>query len=177
VSDEDPGPSDNESGDPPLRGIDVVLSAGDLDPHVVAVRELVHRTNAIDVQALVDRGEERPAAHISCGRMQPIEVTDDGRTVHLPHTADLDPPPPALPKVPPLPPIDFDLQEGTIAAPLGAIDALTEAVEAVAESLGGRSVVLALYQTTDDETPFGIAARTGEPVVLTLGDEQFERPA
>jgi hypothetical protein len=155
--------------------IDVVLSAGDLDPHVVAVRELVHRAGAIDVQALVDRGEDRPAAHISCGRLQPIEVTDGGRTVHLPHTAELAPEPPPLPKVPPLPPIDFDLEEGTIGAPLGAVDALTEAVSAVAAALGGRSVVLALFQTTDDDTPFGIAARSGEPVVLTLGDEQFAR--
>src|SRR5215213_2046218 len=157
--------------------VDVVLSAGDLDPHVVAVRELVHRANAIDVQALVDRGEDRPAAHISCGRLQPIEVTDDGTTVHLPHTAELAPTPPALPKVPPLPPIEFDLEEGTIGAPLGAIDALTEAVQAVAASLGGRSVVLALFQTTDDEIPFGIAAREGDPVLLTLGDQQFEKPS
>jgi hypothetical protein len=81
-----------------------------------------------------------------------------------------------MPKVPPLPPIEFDLEEGTIGAPLGAVDALTEAVEAVAGSLGGRSVVLALFQTTDDEMPFGIAARTGEPVVLTLGEEQFQKP-
>lgn len=155
--------------------IDVVLSAGDLDPHVVALRELVHRAGAIDVQALVDRGEDRPAAHISCGRLQPIEVTDAGRTVHLPHTVELAPEPPALPAVPPLPPIEFDLEEGTIAAPLGAVDALTEAVGAVAAALGGRSVVLALFQTTDDDRPFGIAARSGEPVVLTLGDEQFAR--
>lgn len=159
------------------EGIEVVLSAGDLDRHVVAVRELVHRANAVDVQALVDRGEERPAAHISCGRLQPIEVTDGGRTVHLPHTAELAPEPPPLPKVPPLPPIEFDLEEGTIGAPLGAVDALTEAVTAVAAALGGRSVVLALFQTTDDETPFGIAARSGEPVVLTLGDEQFAMPS
>jgi hypothetical protein len=157
--------------------IEVVLSAGDLDRHVVAVRELVHRTNAIDVQALVDRGEDRPAAHIACGRLQPIEVTDEGRTVHLPHTAELEPEPPALPKVPPLPPIEFDLEEGTIGAPLGAIPALIEAVETVAASLGGRSVVLALFQTTDADAPFGIAARTGESVVLTLGDEQFALPA
>lgn len=155
--------------------IDVVLSAGDLDRHVVAVRELVHRAGAIDVQALVDRGEDRPAAHISCGRLQAIEVTDGGRTVHLPHTAELAPEPPPLPTVPPLPPIEFDLEEGTIGAPLGAVDALTEAVSAVAAALGGRSVVLALFQTTDDDTPFGIAARSGEPVVLTLGDEQFAR--
>jgi hypothetical protein len=159
------------------HAIDVVLTAGDLDPHIVAVRELVHRANAFDVQALVDRGEDRPAAHIACGRMQPIEVTDDGRTVHLPHTAELDPDPPALPKVPPLPPIEFDLEEGTIGAPLGAIPALIEAVEAVAASLGGRSVVLALFQTTDEDRPFGIAARQGEPVVLTLGEDQFALPA
>ena len=157
--------------------IDVVLTAGELDPHVVAVRELVHRANAIDVQALVDRGDDLPAAHIACGRMQPIEVTDAGRTVHLPHTAELDPPPPAMPAVPPLPPIEFDLEQGTIAAPLGAIPALVEAVEAVASALGGRSVVLALFQTTDEERPFGVAARTGEPVVLTLGEEQFELPS
>ena len=162
---------------PEEEPVDVVLSAGDLDPHVVAVRELVHRANAIDVMALVDRGEDRPAAHISVGRMQPIEVTDEGRTVHLPHTAELAAEPPPLPKVPPLPPIEFDLEEGTIAAPLGAIPALIEAVEAVAASLGGRSVVLALFQTTNADAPFGIAARTGEPVVLTLGDEQFALPA
>lgn len=157
--------------------IDVVLSAGDLDAHVVAVRELVHRANAIDVQALVDRGEDAPAAHIACGRMQPIEVTDRGRTVHLPHTAELEPGPPQLPAVPPLPPIEFDLDEGTIAAPLGAIPALIEAVEAVAAALGGRSVVLALFQTVDEDRPFGIAARPGEPVVLTLGDDQFAPPS
>ena len=157
--------------------VEVVLSAGDLDAHVVAVRELIHRANAIEVQALVDRGDDRSAAHISCGRLQPIEVTDDGRTVHLPHTAELAPQPPALPKVPPLPPIEFDLEEGTIGAPLGAIPALIEAVEAVAATLGGRSVVLALFQTTDADAPFGIAARTGEPVVLTLGDDQFALPA
>lgn len=162
---------------PEEERIDVVLSAGDLDPHVVALRELVHRANAIDVMALVDRGEDRPAAHISCGRMQPVEVTDDGRTVHLPHTAELAPAPPALPAVPPLPPIEFDLEEGTVGAPLGAIPALIEAVETVAASLGGRSVVLALFQTTNADAPFGIAARAGEPVVLTIGDEQFELPA
>jgi hypothetical protein len=38
-------------------------------------------------------------------------------------------------------------------------------------------VVLALFQTTDDDRPFGIAARTGDPVVLTLGDDQFALPA
>ena len=157
--------------------IDVVLTAGDLDPHVVALREFLHRAGAIEVQAAVDRGADRSPALISCGRMQPIEVTEEGRTVHLPHTAELDAPVPALPDVPRLAPIEIDPAEGTVSAPLGAINALADAVETLAASLGGRSVALAFFQTTDDETPLGIAARPGEPVLLTLGEQQFEIPA
>ena len=158
------------------EGIDVVLSAGDLDPHVVAVRELLHRASAVEVHAVVDRGADAPTALITCGRMRPIEIVEDGRTVHLPHTAELDATPPELPRVPPLPPIEVDASEGTVAAPLGAIDALAEAVGALAAALGGRSVALAFFQTTDDEVPLGIAARTGEPALLTLGEEQFQLP-
>lgn len=156
--------------------IDVVLSAGDLDPHVVALREFLHRASAVEVQAVVDRGEDRSPALITCGRMRPIEVVEGGRTVHLPHTAELEPEPPALREVPRLPPIEIDPAEGMVSAPLGAIDALSEAVEGLAQALGGRSVALAFFQTTDDEKPFGIAARVGEPVVLTLGEEQFHLP-
>ena len=156
--------------------VDVVLTAGDLDPHVVALREFLHRASALEVQAVVDRGTDRSPAIVSCGRMQPIEVTEHGRTVHLPHTAELDAPVPALPEVPRLPPIEIDPAEGTVSAPLGAVDALARAVGALAETLGGRSVALAFFQTTEDDTPLGIAARTGEPVVLTLGEQQFELP-
>ncbi len=157
--------------------IDVVLSAGDLDPHVVAARELLHAASAVEVQAVVDRGTDRSPALITCGRLRPIEVIDDGRTVHLPHTAELGASPPSLPTVPPLPPIEVDASGPTVSAPLGAIDALTRAVEALAAALGGRSVALAFFQTTDDDAPLGIAARPGEPVVLTLGDEQFSMPS
>ena len=156
--------------------IDVVLSAGDLDPTIVVLREFLHRASAVEVQGVVDRGEDRPPALITCGRMRPIEVVDDERTVHLPHTVDLAPDPPPLRQVPALPPIEVDAGEGTVSAPLGAIDALTEAVEGLAQALGGRSVALAFFQTTDDDLPFGIAARVGEPVVLTLGEEQFHLP-
>ena len=160
----------------PEETVGVVLTAGDLDPHVVAARELLHRVNALEVQAVVDRGADRSPALVTCGRMRPIEVIDDGRTVHLPHAVELDPAPPSLPAVPPLPPIEVDAAAGTVSAPLGAIDGLAEAVEALAAALGGRSVALAFFQTTDDEVPLGIAARPGEPVVLTLGDEQFALP-
>ncbi len=94
------GPDDDDDDQ-----IDVVLTAGDLDRHVVAARELLHRASALEVQAVVDRGTDRSPALITCARMQPIEVIDDGRTVHLPHAAELGPTPPELPAVPPLPPI------------------------------------------------------------------------
>ena len=157
--------------------VDVVLSAGDLDPHIVALREFLHRAGALEVQAVVDRGDGGSPAIVSCGRLQPIEVSEGGRTVHLPHTAELDAEPPPLPQVPRLPPIEIDPEEGSVSAPLGAIHALSEAVEALAQALGGRSVALAFFQTTDPERPLGIAARTGEEVLLTLGEEQFRLPA
>ena len=159
------------------EAIHLVHTAGELDPHVVAVRELLHRANAVEVQAVIDRGADAPPALITCGQMQPIEIVDGDRTVHLPHAAELEPAPPALPSVPPLPPIEVDAREGTVAAPLGAIDALVAAVSALAEALGGRSVALAFFQTTDDEVPLGVAARQGEPVLLTLGEDQFELPS
>ncbi|HEX8085912.1 MAG TPA: hypothetical protein VF529_16590 [Solirubrobacteraceae bacterium] len=156
--------------------VDVVLTAGELDRHVVAVRELLHRVSALEVQAVVDRGPEEPFALITCGQMRPIEIADDQRTVHLPHAVELDARVPELPSVPPLPPIEVDAEQGTVGAPLGAIDSLVDAVGALAGALGGRSVALAFFQTTDDETPLGIAARAGEPPILTLGEEQFALP-
>ena len=157
--------------------VDLVLSAGDLDPHVVAVRELLHHASAVEVQAVVDRGTDRSPALITCARMRPIEILADDRTMHVPHAAELDPPPPPLPAVPPLPPMEVDPSEGTVSAPLGAVNALAEAVSALAAALGGRSVALAFFQTDDDETPLGIAAPQGQPPVLTLGEEQFAFPA
>ena len=156
--------------------IDVVLSAGELDPYVVALREFLHTASAIEVQGVIDRGDDRTPALITCGRLRPIEIVEDDRTVHLPHTAELDPVPPPLPAVPRLPPIEVNSQEGTVSAPLGAVNALADAVTALAAALGGRSVALAFFQTTDDETPFGIAARPGEEPVLTLGEQQFALP-
>jgi hypothetical protein len=157
--------------------IDVVLSAGELDPHIVALREFLHSASAVEVQGVVDRGDEQPPALITCGRLRPIEVVEGDRTVHLPHTAELDAPVPDFRSIPRMPPIEVDADDGTVSAPLGAIDALAEAVGVLATALGGRSVALAFFQTTDDEVPLGIAARAGEPTVLTLGEQQFTLPS
>jgi hypothetical protein len=155
--------------------VELVLSVGDLDPAVVALREFLHRSAALEVQAVIDRGEA-PPAHVGVPRAAPVEVTDGARTMHLPHAAELGGPVPPLPVLPRMPPVEIDALEGTISAPLGAVQALADGLGALAAALGGRSVALAFFQTTDDELPLGIAARQGEPVVLTLGDQQFELP-
>ena len=156
--------------------IDVVLTVGELDGSVVALREFLHRTGAVGVQAVLDRGE-RPPAHLSCGRLEPIEVTTVERTVHLPHAVDLAPAPPdGLPSIPALPPVEVDAGAGVITGPLGGVEAMARSVVALAELLGGQSVALAFWPTTDPDVPLGVGARAGERPIVTRGEEQFHLP-
>ena len=158
------------------EGIEVVLTAGELDPVVVMLREFLHRANAVQVQAVVDRGDEPPAL-VTCGRLEPIEVVRGDEIVHLPHGVELEHEPPAdLPSVPPLPPFEVDDEQGTITGPLGGVEAAARAVEALSTHLPGRSVAIAFYPTTSPELPLGIGARAGEPVVISIGDQQFNLP-
>jgi xanthine/CO dehydrogenase XdhC/CoxF family maturation factor len=81
-----------------------------------------------------------------------------------------------LPQLPPMrrfPPFDVDPQDGRIAGALGGLELLGRAIRDLAALLPGRSVVAADYETTDPETPLGIAGRAGETLVVLLGDEEF----
>jgi len=160
---------------PEDEGIDVVLTVGDLDPIVVTLREFLHRAGAVEVQAAVERPDGSTAL-VSCGRLTPIEVTEGGRTVHLPHAVDLEAEPPELPSIPALPPLEVDGSAGVVTGPLGGVEAMALAVTALADVLGGRNVALAFFATTDPETPLGVGARTGEDPIITLGEEQFTLP-
>jgi hypothetical protein len=117
-----------------------------------------------------------PPALVTCGRLQPIEVVEGDRTVHLPHAVDLEPEPPELETIPPLPPVEVDPDEGVITGPLGGVEAMARVTGGLAEQLGGRSVALAFFATTDPDTPLGIGARPGEETVVTLGASQFTLP-
>jgi hypothetical protein len=161
--------------DPTDEPIDVVLSVGDLDATVVALRDFLHRAGAVEVQAVVERPGGPPAL-ITCGRLQPIEVVEGERTVHLPHAVELDATPPELERIPPLPPVEVDAVQGVITGPLGGVEAMARITVELAEHLGGQSVVLAFFATTDPATPLGIGARTGDEPVVTLGDAQFTLP-
>lgn len=156
--------------------IDVVLSAGPLDGPIVALREFLHATSALEAQGVIDRGGDEPYAVVTVGRATPIEVVDTDRTVHLPHAVELDVEAPVFGHVPQLPPFEVDAEEGTLSGALGGVQALAEQVEALARELGGRSVALAFYPTTEPELPLGIAARAGEQTLLTVGEQQFTLP-
>jgi hypothetical protein len=46
-------------------------------------------------------------------------------------------------------------------------------VRDVAALLPGASVVAADYETSDPDSPLGIAGRAGEPLVVLLGEHEF----
>lgn len=158
--------------------IDVVLSVGELDPTVEALREFLHATSALEAQAMVDRGDEAPPALVTVGRAAPIEVVDGGRRVHMPHGVELDvEPKPEFRHVPQLPAFEVDAEQAVITGPLGGLPALADAVTQLAEHLGGRSVALAFFLSTDPDMPVAIAGRVGEAAIIALGDEQFTLPS
>jgi hypothetical protein len=161
--------------DPPDDPIDVVFSVGDLDATVVALRDFLHKSGAVEVQAVVERPDGPPAL-ITCGRLQPIEVVEGDRTVHLPHAVELDATPPDLEQIPPLPPVEVDAEQGVITGPLGGVEAMARITVALAEHLGGQSVALAFFATTNADVPLGIGARPGDEPVVTLGEQQFTLP-
>jgi hypothetical protein len=47
-------------------------------------------------------------------------------------------------------------------------------VRALAATLGGHSVALVRFPAADGETPFALAAREGEGLVVVIGDDQYQ---
>lgn len=165
------GPDGPEDGEP----IDLVASVGDLDPVVGLLRDFLHRSGAVRAVAVLDT---EPAAIVDCGRLQPIEVSwADGRIAHLPHAIELDAEALPCPEVRQLPAFEVDAEAGTVASPMGGLQHYAEAVLALADVLGGRSVALATFTTTDPDVPLSLSARVGEPMIVALGEDEYELPA
>jgi hypothetical protein len=137
-------------------------------------RELLHRAGALRVGLLLDRGDDRPPAMVECARLGAINVVEDGTAGELPHGVELAVPPPPLPDVRQIPGIQVDAAAGTVAAPMGGVEMLARAMREVAALLGGRSIAAADFETIDPETPLGLAARPGEPLIALVGDAEFE---
>lgn len=145
------------------------------DVLLATVRDFADRTGALRVTVLLDRGEGHVAPTIEAEQGEPLTISAGEANFIVP-PADLVgvmPIPIETPKAVPPTAINVDTTTDQIEAPIGAVEALTGAVATLAAAMGGRSVAIAEYGTRSGE-PLAIAARRGEPAVLTAGDHQFE---
>lgn len=171
----DPTPVAGAEEEQQVEIIDVVASVGALDVVVATLREFLHRSGAVRAVALLPpEREQDPPRLVDCARLQPIEVTAGGRTVHVPHAIDLDAEPIAIYDVRQLPPFEVFPEEGRIAAPLGGVEHYGYAVRSLAAALGEGAVALVTFTTTELEAPLSLTARVGDPIVLSLGEEEYE---
>lgn len=156
--------------------IDLVASAGPLlDPVIVTLRDFLHRSGAVRCVAIVDGTDagEGPAL-VDVGRLLPVEISHGERLMHLPHAIELDAPALGEVEVRQLPPFDVDPQTGEVAATIGGVEHLAAAVRSLAILIGGRSVAMAQFDTTTPDLRFGVTARGDDPIVLSIGEEEFE---
>ena len=146
---------------------------------VATARAFAERTHATRVVLLIDRGEGEAALMVDVDPAADTEVTDEEELATIPAGAlvPADPRPldAELTHVPNTA-ITIDPDTGELAAPIGSIELLAHAVTALARAFGGRSVATAEFATRDPELPITIAARDGEPPLLSAAGEQFELP-
>ena len=155
--------------------IDLVATAGPLDPVIETLRDFLHRSGAVRAVAVVDGTDEGGGpAVVDVGRLAPIEVQHGERVVHLPHAIELDAGPLGEVQVKQLPPFTVDQESGEVAATIGGVEHYARAARSLSELLGGRSACLVQFDTTTPDLLFGVAARAGDPIVLTIGEEEFE---
>jgi hypothetical protein len=141
------------------------------EPEVVAatLRAFLDSAGAQRAAALLDR--DAPAL-VECEAGGAATVAEGDEQRPLLAAAETLP----LPHLHSFPPIDVDAGRAQLTAPPGAVAHLAGAVRELSNHLGGRSVLTVEWTTTDPEAPFTVAARTGEPLVVALGDETFEMP-
>ena len=158
--------------------IEMVDSVGELDRVVVTLRDFLHRSPAARAIAVVSRDPGEEAAVVDCGRFEAIEVDLGDRSVRLPHDVPLSAQPAGLPSVKPIPPFEVDPASGEVAGTIGGLEHLVDAVGALADALGARSVAMAVFATSDPANPLSISCRGGggEPPVIAIGEQPFELP-
>ncbi|MGI8580332.1 MAG: hypothetical protein ACR2K9_07285 [Solirubrobacteraceae bacterium] len=142
--------------------------------YVATLRALLEGAGALRAVALVDRGEAAPLV-VDVSADGVVELVDGERTIALAEDAYSDDAP--IPGLPPLrehPPMEIDADEGTVSGPLGALDHMARGIRDAAALFPGRTVLTVGFETSDPGTPMFLAAREGEPMVVALGERQFE---
>lgn len=147
------------------------------DVLLATVRDFADRTKAVRVAVVLDRGPDRLAPTIEAEPGEPVTISQGDEQYVVPN-ADLNGVEPLhvhLPVAVPASALNVDTISGEVEAPIGLLGALADGVRALAEAMGGRSVAHAEFGTRSGAV-IALAARAGEPVVVTVGEEQFEVP-
>jgi len=140
------------------------------------LRELVERAQAARAILLLDRGGDAAPLLVEVRPGGVAEVTEGESSRVLDASVIDEAPPLPLPELRGFAPMELDVSAGSLTGPLGALDHLGRAVRDTATLFPGRSVLTVGFATTDAELPLFLAAREGEPMVMALGDAQYELP-
>lgn len=147
-------------------------------PHVeraaVTLRAMLERSGALRAVLLLDVDGGEPVV-LDCGADGTAEVAAGDAVEQLERVEAI--PPADLPAMTPVPVLEVDLAERTVQAPMGVLDSIARLVRDVGELFPGRSVLTVGFETTDPDTPLFIAARRGDPLVLSLAGDEYEMPA
>ncbi|MDO8210915.1 hypothetical protein [Conexibacter sp. CPCC 206217] len=160
----------------------------------VTLRAFTRAAGAEAAILLLDRGDGGQPFVVECPFEGLALLAEGEHTVHLdPDRLSADSLP--LPPLNAAGPFELEAVREQIDAPLGPgvrhgisseargqavapdeIEQLARALRQLTSRFPERSVLSATFPTTDPDVPLHIAARTGDPLVLALGDDQFEMP-
>lgn len=141
----------------------------------VTLRAFAQAAGAEAAILLLDRGDGGQPFVVEAPADGPVVLAEGEHVVELdPARLAADPLP--LPPVRAYGPFPVDGLRGELAAPDGGLTQLAQAVCQLVTVFPGGSVLTATFPTTDPDLPLHLAARAGDPLVLALGEQQFELP-
>lgn len=149
---------------------------------IATVLRLVHEVAVLQARVLLPETDDQPATIVTLEPHGPLLIERPGGTVEvphneLPHGEEPDVAMPATPELGPYPPFVIDPTDGTVTGMIGALSGLAEALTRLASSMGEGVVIGCDLKTTSADSPLGIAARAGDPVIALLGDDAYEIPS
>jgi len=154
-----------------------VADAPDVPRILATLQAFLEGSEALRAVLLLDRGDAAEPVVVDCLLDGSAEVAEGENVRALADYEWLDAAP--LGPLPPLRsfgPLDVDFSALTVTAPFGALDFVARAVRDTAALFPGRSVLSAGFESTDPDRPLFLTARRDEPMVATLGDEEYELP-
>jgi hypothetical protein len=148
---------------------------------IATVLRLVHEAAVLRARVLLPETVDAEATMVTLEPHGPLLIERAEGIVEvphgeLPHGSEPDVAMPDTPELGPYPPFVIDEATGTVTGMIGALGGLGDALTRMSAAMGDGTLVACDLKTTRPDTPLGVAARAGEPVVALLGDDVYEIP-